>query len=156
MMQYSHRGELNPTPSLFDSLIAFTQPTIEPAPVPAHFPHLSELSLNGRTEHCQWLLAPVLRDLSTSLQERWLTLVAPPKHITHTWLKEIGLNRERIILLHRVEQQDAMALACRALSAGRSHTVVSWLNLIDNRARQQLDHAAARGRSQSLNIQLSC
>ena len=154
MMQYSHRGEINPSPSLFDSLMAFTQPMIEHTPV--HYPHFSELSLNGRTEHCQWLLAPVLRDLSASVQERWLTLIAPPEHITHSWLKEIGLNRERIILLHQVEQNNAMALACRALSAGCSHTVVSWLNRMDNRTRQQLDRAAASGRSQSLNIQLSC
>lgn len=59
----------------------------------------SELSLRGAPGHCQSLLAPVLRELSEEDEARWLTLIAPPPSLTQAWLRDAGLNRERILLL---------------------------------------------------------
>ncbi|WDY56411.1 SOS-induced cell division inhibitor SulA [Pseudomonas sp. PSKL.D1] len=114
----------------------------------------SELSLRGAPEHCQSLLAPVLRELSEEQEARWLTLIAPPASLTQAWLRDAGLNRERILLLQPSGSQSALQLACEALRLGRSHTVVSWLGNVNAAARQQLVRAASTGNAQSLNIRL--
>lgn len=114
----------------------------------------SELSLRGAAGNCLNLLAPILRDLSQDRNDRWLTLIAPPSSVTQAWLRDAGLNRERIILMHPRGPQTALELTREALRLGRSHTVVSWINPISASARQQLISAARTGDAQSLNIRL--
>lgn len=114
----------------------------------------SELSLRGAAGHCLNLLAPILRELSQNHDARWLTLIAPPASLTQAWLRDAGLNRERILLLHPRGEQSALELAQQALKLGRSHTVVSWLHPLERQARLQLESAARQGQAQSLNISL--
>lgn len=114
----------------------------------------SELSLRGAAGNCLNLLAPILRELSEDQDARWLTLIAPPASLTQTWLRDAGLNRERILLLQPRGTQNAQQLACEALRLGRSHTVVTWLNPLNANSRQQLISAARTGEAQSLNIRL--
>jgi len=114
----------------------------------------SELSLRGAAGNCLNLLAPILRELSQDQDARWLTLIAPPASLTQAWLRDAGLNRERILLLHPRGTQSAQQLTCEALRLGRSHTVVSWLNPLSSQSRQQLISAARTGDAQSLNIRL--
>ncbi|MBH3407645.1 CDP-glycerol--UDP-pyrophosphoryl-N-acetylglucosaminyl-N-acetylmannosamine glycerophosphotransferase [Pseudomonas glycinae] len=114
----------------------------------------SELSLRGAAGNCLNLLAPILRELSDDQDARWLTLIAPPASLTQTWLRDAGLNRERILLLQPRGAQSAQHLACEALRLGRSHTVVTWLNPLSAGSRQQLISAARTGDAQSLNIRL--
>ncbi|MFJ4546596.1 SOS-induced cell division inhibitor SulA [Pseudomonas sp. NPDC088885] len=114
----------------------------------------SELSLRGAAGNCLNLLAPILRELSEDQDARWLTLIAPPASLTQTWLRDAGLNRERILLLQPRGMQSAQQLACEALRLGRSHTVVTWLNPLNTTSRQQLISAARTGDAQSLNIRL--
>lgn len=114
----------------------------------------SELSLRGAAGNCLNLLAPILRELSEDKDARWLTLIAPPSSLTQTWLRDAGLNRERILLLQPRGTQSALELTREALRLGRSHTVVSWINPINAAARQQLVGAARIGDAQSLNIRL--
>ncbi|MCD5992772.1 CDP-glycerol--UDP-pyrophosphoryl-N-acetylglucosaminyl-N-acetylmannosamine glycerophosphotransferase [Pseudomonas sp. CDFA 602] len=114
----------------------------------------SELSLRGAAGNCLNLLAPILRELSQDMDARWLTLIAPPSSLTQAWLREAGLNRERILLLQPRGTQSALELTREALRLGRSHTVVSWINPLGTSARQQLISAAKIGQAQSLNIRL--
>ena len=114
----------------------------------------SELSLRGAAGNCLNLLAPILRELSQDKDARWLTLIAPPASVTQAWLRDAGLNRERILLLQPRGTQSAQELTREALRLGRSHTVVSWINPISTSARQQLVAAARIGDAQSLNIRL--
>ncbi|MHC8361039.1 SOS-induced cell division inhibitor SulA [Pseudomonas sp. PMCC200344] len=114
----------------------------------------SELSLRGAAGNCLNLLAPILRELSQEQDARWLTLIAPPASLTQAWLRDAGLNRERILLLQPRGTQSAQQLTCEALRLGRSHTVVSWLNPLSSTSRQQLISAARTGDAQSLNIRL--
>jgi cell division inhibitor SulA len=114
----------------------------------------SELSLRGAAGQCQSLLAPVLRELSEEDDARWLTLIAPPASLTQAWLRDAGLNRERILLLHPRGNQSPLQLTCEALRLGRSHTVVSWLGSVNASARQLLLRSASAGNAQSLNIRL--
>ena len=115
----------------------------------------SELRLSGSLGNCRHLLGPVLRELSLNQDARWLTLIAPPSSLTQTWLRNSGLNRERIMLLHPRGEQSARDLACSVLRLGRSHTVISWLHPLDASTQQQLANAAQAGGAQSLNISLS-
>ncbi|MEE4125692.1 SOS-induced cell division inhibitor SulA [Pseudomonas viridiflava] len=114
----------------------------------------SELSLRGAAGNCMNLLAPILRELSQDDDARWLTLIAPPSNLTQAWLRDAGLNRERILLLQPRGTQSALELTREALRLGRSHTVVSWINPLSTSARQQLIGAARIGEAQSLNIRL--
>lgn len=114
----------------------------------------SELALRGTAGHCLHLLAPILRELSQNQDARWLTLVAPPASLTQSWLREAGLNRERILLLQPRHEQSALELAEEALKLGRSHTVISWLHPVEHNTRQRLAQAANTGGAQSLNISL--
>ncbi len=114
----------------------------------------SELTLRGAAGNCLSLMAPILRELSQDTSDRWLTLIAPPSSLTQTWLRDAGLNRERILLLQPRGTQSALELTREALRLGRSHTVVSWLNPLSAAARQQLVNAARVGNAQSLNIRL--
>ncbi|MVW76103.1 SOS-induced cell division inhibitor SulA [Pseudomonas xionganensis] len=117
-------------------------------------PAFSEIVLRGAAGNCLSLLAPILRELSDNQDKRWLTLIAPPSSLTQNWLREAGLNRERILLLHPRGEQSPLQLAQHALELGRSHTVVSWLNPLEPKARQTLEQAAQQGQAQSLNISL--
>ena len=159
-MQFPHVPQQAQLP-LFEAFLA--QPVLprvktrQPARQSNKPQAFSELSLRGALEHCQSLLAPVLRDLSELSEEhdaRWLTLIAPPGSLTQAWLRDAGLNRERILLLQPRGNQSALQLACDALRLGRSHTVVTWFNPVSNGARLQLPNAARAGDAQSLNIRL--
>ncbi|KQQ57258.1 CDP-glycerol--UDP-pyrophosphoryl-N-acetylglucosaminyl-N-acetylmannosamine glycerophosphotransferase [Pseudomonas sp. Leaf127] len=140
-----------PMPVSMDVPLAATlQPALQ-EPAPDVF---SEVSLRGAAGNCLSLLAPMLRELSLGPNARWLTLVAPPPSLTQNWLREAGLNRERILLLQPSGNQNALQLAREVLRLGRSHTVVSWFNPLSPAARQQLMAAARIGDAQSLNIRL--
>ncbi|NWE11703.1 SOS-induced cell division inhibitor SulA [Pseudomonas yamanorum] len=144
--------------SLFEAFMAqplapILKETVE-APWSAEPEAFSELSLRGAAGSCLSLLAPILRELSEEQDARWLTLIAPPSSLTQAWLRDAGLNRERILLLQPRGTQSAQQLTCEALRLGRSHTVVSWLSPLSTAARQQLISAARTGDAQSLNIRL--
>ncbi len=112
----------------------------------------SEISLSGSAQQCLQLIAPILRDLSEDEKDRWLTLISPPQQITAQWLRNAGLNRERILVLRPRGLQSSQELACEALRLGCSHTVISWFNPLPNAAQAQLVNAARAGAAQSLNI----
>ncbi|CRM15268.1 Cell division inhibitor SulA [Pseudomonas sp. 24 E 13] len=144
--------------SLFEAFMAqplapILKETVE-APWSCEPEVFSELSLRGAAGSCLSLLAPILRELSEEQDARWLTLIAPPASLTQAWLRDAGLNRERILLLQPRGAQSAQQLTCEALRLGRSHTVVSWLNPLNATAKQQLIGAAHTGDAQSLNIRL--
>ncbi|HBX56029.1 SOS-induced cell division inhibitor SulA [Pseudomonas sp. UBA2684] len=143
---------------LFEAFLATTAPALLNEVVETPWQDepqaFSEMSLRGAAGHCLNLLAPILRELSQNHDARWLSLIAPPSSLTQTWLRDAGLNRERILLLHPRGEQSALELAQEALKLGRSHTVVSWLHPLAQHARQQLEQAARQGQAQSLNISL--
>lgn len=112
----------------------------------------SEISLSGQTQQCLQLIAPILRELSEGENDRWLTLISPPEHITAQWLRDAGLNRERILVLHPRGMQSSQELACDALRLGCSHTVISWFNPLPRAAKTRLITAARTGKTQILNI----
>ncbi|WP_419711163.1 SOS-induced cell division inhibitor SulA [Pseudomonas sp. NFX224] len=157
-MQFPHTSQQAQLPLLFEAFLA--QPMapilkeVVESPWSAEPEVFSELSLRGAAGNCLNLLAPILRELSDDQDARWLTLIAPPASLTQAWLRDAGLNRERILILQPRGTQSAQQLTCEALRLGRSHTVVSWLNPLSATSRQQLVSAARTGDAQSLNIRL--
>ena len=147
-MQFPHTPQQAQLP-LFEAFMA--QPLapilkdVVESPWSAEPEVFSELSLRGAAGNCLNLLAPILRELSEDQDARWLTLIAPPASLTQAWLRDAGLNRERILLLQPRGTQSAQQLTCEALRLGRSHTVVSWLNPLNTTSRQQLISAARTG-----------
>ena len=114
---------------------------------------LNELSLSGSSSLSLHLLTPMLRELSAEQGDRWLTLIAPPKALNRQWLRQSGVNRERILMLVPKAGQSALQLTERALRLGHSHTVVSFADL-NSQARERLVNAATQGQSQALNVVL--
>ena len=112
----------------------------------------SEIALSGQAQQCLQLIAPILRELSEGENDRWLTLISPPEHITAQWLRDAGLNRERILVLHPRGMQSSQELACDALRLGCSHTVISWFNPLPRAAKSRLISAARTGKTHVLNI----
>lgn len=153
-MQYQPTAG-KPQLSLFEGLIAHQLTPFGNATSPAQpdADYLSEMSVSGSESHCRLLLAPILRELSEA-DGRWLTLIAPPVSVSPAWLRESGLNRERIMLLQAGNAEAALELSCKALAAGCSHTVISWLGRLDAGKRCRLQTAARQGGTQSLNIRL--
>ncbi|WP_454866456.1 SOS-induced cell division inhibitor SulA [Pseudomonas umsongensis] len=156
-MQFPYTSQQAQLPLQFEAFMAQPMAPIlkeVESPWSAEPEVFSELSLRGAAGNCLNLLAPILRELSQDQDARWLTLIAPPASLTQTWLRDAGLNRERILLLQPRGAQSAQQLTCEALRLGRSHTVVSWLNPLSKISRQQLISAARTGDAQSLNIRL--
>lgn len=157
-MQYSQSLIPRPQLSLFQEALfssgvapALSEP-VTAARASVDTRHISELQLNACASNYQLLLAPILRELSTNSGNRWITLVAPPGSLNQEWLRQARLNRERIIVLHPRGAQSALELTCQALSLGRSHTVVCWLNEIGSPTREALEAASSQGQTQLLNI----
>lgn len=157
-MQYQPHPTAGKPPqlSLFEGFIAHRLTPFAEIATAAQPPDdcLSEMTLSGSNGHCRLLLAPILRELSEATDTRWLTLIAPPASLSHRWLRESSLNRDRILLLPALENQGALDLACKALIAGCSHTVITWFSRLDRASRLRLRAAAKLGNTQSLNIRL--
>ena len=156
-MQFPHTPQQAQLPLFEAFMVQPLAPTLKEvveSPWSAEPDVFSELSLRGAAGNCLNLLAPILRELSEDQDARWLTLIAPPASLTQAWLRDAGLNRERILLLQPRGTQSAQQLTCEALRLGRIHTVVSWLNPLSSASRQQLISAARTGDAQSLNIRL--
>ncbi|WP_407297786.1 SOS-induced cell division inhibitor SulA [Stutzerimonas zhaodongensis] len=157
-MQYHHHPTAAKPPqlSLFDGLVAHRLTPFEEVEraTQAGIDCLSEMTFSGSSDHCRMLLAPMMRELSEAADIRWLTLIEPPASLSQNWLRETGLNRDRILLLQARKTQSALELACKALVSGCSHTVVTWFPRLDKASRLKLQVAAAQGNAQSLNIRL--
>lgn len=157
-MQYQSHSALGNPPQLplFEGLMAHRLAPLDDVlnSTPAPDDSLSEMTLSGSGEHCRLLLAPVLRELSEAPDTRWLTLIAPPTSMPLGWLRESGLNRDRILLLQARDTSAALELACKALMSGCSHTVITWFPRLDKGNKLKLRIAASQGNAQSLNIRL--
>jgi cell division inhibitor SulA len=144
---------------LFEAFMAQAMAPIQLEPIEQPWSEdsgpFSEMTLSGSLNHCRHLLGPILREMSQNQDARWLTLVAPPASVTTAWLRSLGLNLDRLMLLSPSADKDALELACEALRLGRSHTVISWVMPVDQQVRQRLGNAARQGGAQSLNIRLA-
>ncbi|HSP30658.1 MAG TPA: SOS-induced cell division inhibitor SulA [Halomonas sp.] len=165
-MQYSrhphHPGPLVQAELFHNALMAsrYAGPTkvavAKPATTAAVETGFSEIALNGAPGQCLQWLAPVLRDLSQAEAPGWLTLLDPPEAVSHHWLRNAGLDPERILIVRAKSGMDSLELCCELLRLGCSHTVVSWMSDDGQQAvtSNRLTRAARDGQCRSLNIRL--
>lgn len=126
------------------------------APEPLVESGFSEIALNGAPSQCLQWLAPVLRDLSQAQAPGWLTLLDPPAAVSHLWLRNAGLDPERILIVRSKSGMNSLELCCELLRLGCSHTVVSWMADVSpaGKSSNVLTRAAREGRCRCLNIRL--
>ena len=117
-------------------------------------PSINEMILAGRPWQAAHLLKPLLNELADETRQRWLTLVLSDEDASQTvrWLKSSGINNSRVQVLNHNADNDSLELTRKALEAGTSHTVISWVKQLDQPALQQLEMAAKNGQCQGLAI----
>ncbi|WP_022962365.1 SOS-induced cell division inhibitor SulA [Halopseudomonas pelagia] len=158
-----HTGTLVQAELFHNALMAsrYTLPTSTksartPTPEPLVESGFSEIALNGAPSQCLQWLAPVLRDLSQAQAPGWLTLLDPPAAVSHLWLRNAGLDPERILIVRSKSGMNGLELCCELLRLGCSHTVVSWMSDVSQAGitSNLLTRAARDGHCRSLNIRL--
>lgn len=124
---------------------------LEPAEKPCT---VNELILSGNPWQSGQLLAPILNELANDSEQRWLTLILSEQNADKTlsWLKSSGLSSHKIQILNTRNSDRSLELTHKALAAGTSHTVISWLNQLDSRWLSKLESAAKSGQCQGLAI----
>lgn len=132
------------------------KPVRNPAPDLRVESGFSEIALNGAPTQCLQWLAPVLRELSQAQAPGWLTLLDPPAAVSHLWLRNAGLDPERILIVRSKSGMNSLELCCELLRLGCSHTVVSWMPDVSpaSLSSNLLTRAAREGHCRSLNIRL--
>ncbi|MEH6444164.1 MAG: SulA-like leucine-rich domain-containing protein [Oceanospirillaceae bacterium] len=96
------------------------------------------------------MLLPLLATLSKD--DRWFAWVSPPKNLPKTLLKEAGVALNKVMLLYPDEQNSALNLARKALSAGTCHAVISWTGNLSEHELANLQHSANLGASHAIVI----
>lgn len=153
LMASRYAGPARSAPAKKPVATAAVSAAVETASVETGF---SEIALNGAPGQCLQWLAPVLRDLSQAEAPGWLTLLDPPEAVSHFWLRNAGLDPERILIVRAKSGMDSLELCCELLRLGCSHTVVSWMSDDGQQVvtTNRLTRAARDGKCRSLNIRL--
>ncbi|RDH43858.1 SulA-like leucine-rich domain-containing protein [Zooshikella ganghwensis] len=115
---------------------------------------VSEFVFSGPEQLLASIIPSILADLNNDNTQRWLTIVCPPelKSLTIRWLQDSKLNRQTTLFLTATSEVSLLQLTLQALQMGKSHTVVCWLDYIDEHTVELLEGAAQRGNSQAINI----
>ena len=115
---------------------------------PVQQSRVTQLHLPGNTTACRYLLPGMLKELSASLDNRWLCWVAaqPVKQLLCNGpRRDIQLGRV-LQVVSREPHPELLRLALQALANGRSHTVVVLLDYQPSKADlSMLENAAAAG-----------
>lgn len=96
------------------------------------------------------MLLPLLATLSKD--DRWFAWVSPPKHLPKSLLQSAGIALDKVMLLYPDEQNSALKLAKKALSAGTCHAVISWGGDLSEHEMSNLEHSARIGASHGILI----
>lgn len=118
----------------------------------ARVQRITQLVLPDQLHHHWPLILPMLSHLSQLADSRWLSCIG----LVHAHKKDCqqyGLNWQRLLQVFPNNRCAVFELTERALNAGRSHTVVSWLPQAPSPAELlRLERAAANGRCQGIVI----
>jgi len=96
------------------------------------------------------MLLPLLAVLSKD--ERWFAWISPPKNLPKSLLESAGIALDKVMLLYPDEQNSALMLAKKALSAGTCHAVISWETHLSEHEMSNLEHSAKLGASHGILI----
>jgi len=96
------------------------------------------------------MLLPLLATLSKD--DRWFAWVSPPKNLPKSLLESAGIALDKVMLLYPDEQNSALLLAKKALSAGTCHAVISWGGDLSEHEMSNLEQSARAGASHGILI----
>ena len=122
-------------------------------PFTSAFSRISELQIPSGNQLCrQLLLTGILRELNSNDDRRWACWVAntPVKALLSDSLRKSGHHLLQVLAR---DSDELVPLAIRALSSGRSHTVVLMLDrALDPGQHALLEQAAQKGEADCLLI----
>ena len=116
---------------------------------------VNELILSGPAWQSGLFLSPVLNRLANEEEQRWLTLILSDSNNqaqTIKWLKSEGISSSNVRVLNRKNSKQPLDLTYQALACGTSHTVISWINQMDQEELSMLEDAARSGQCNCLTI----
>jgi len=111
---------------------------------------ITEIVLQGDDLSQMPILLPLLAQLSRD--QRWFVWVAPPVLLPKALLQDAGIDLKKVILLKPDEQNSEYELACKALSAGTCHAVITWPGYLSSEQLQGLEAAAREGSSHGVVV----
>ena len=111
---------------------------------------ITEIITSDEQESSLTMLLPLLATLSKD--ERWFAWVSPPKNLPKSLLQEAGIALDKVMLLYPDDQNSALNLAKKALSAGTCHAVISWSGGLSEHELNHLEHSAKIGASHGILI----
>ncbi|GAA0683965.1 SulA-like leucine-rich domain-containing protein [Marinobacterium maritimum] len=112
---------------------------------------VTEILLHNSQVSLHPVLLPMIAQLSRD--SRWLTLVNPPADLSRELLNQAGAVTGHILSLHsRDGKHEPLKLCQQALSAGTSHTVITWCESGRTTPLHQLDLAATQGGAQAILV----
>ncbi|MER2492063.1 SulA-like leucine-rich domain-containing protein [Catenovulum sediminis] len=87
------------------------------------------------------------------LQEskRWLCIIAPSKMPSKSFLREMGVQLDKMLVIHQ-QKSSAYTTTKKALLAGKCSTVVAWLDSCSNAQHQEIKALATQAKSQIVLI----
>ncbi len=112
--------------------------------------NITEIITSGEEVSSVAMLLPLLATLSKD--DRWFAWVSPPKHLPKELLKQAGIEIDKVMLLYPDEQNSALSLAKKALSAGTCHAVISWNGILSEHEFANLEQSAKAGASHGILI----
>lgn len=112
---------------------------------------VTEILLHNSKVSLHPVLLPMISQLSRST--RWLTLINPPADLSRELLTRVGAVTGHILSLHsRDGRHEPLKLCQQALSAGTSHTVITWCEPGRTTPLHKLDLAATQGDAQAILV----
>mgnify|MGYP000167942658 CR=1 FL=1 len=116
---------------------------------------VSQLSLPSNTSACRYLLPGMLKELNNSSDDRWLCWVAqqPVKALMRAGQGKTQEQNRVLQIVSREPHPELLRLASRALSTGKSHTVILVLDYQpSSQDIAELEAAAQNGGSECLVV----
>lgn len=111
---------------------------------------ITEIITSDEQESSLTMLLPLLATLSKDA--RWFAWVSPPKNLPKSLLQEAGIALDKVMLLYPDDQNSALNLATKALSAGTCHAVISWSGDLSEHELNHLEQSAKIGASHGILI----
>lgn len=100
------------------------------------------------------IFSPMVLSILANLSQddRWFAWLAEDSKLPKSELEAAGTAIEKLLTLRPSERHNALLLACRALSAGTCHLVLTWSGDMSKEDLAALEAAAKQGKSQCLLI----
>jgi cell division inhibitor SulA len=141
------------TPSGASAAVTIHANALECSPIKRPFDFsgkITEIIMQDDHEYNFQLLMPLLAQLSQD--ERWFAWIAPPLKLPKAWLKQAGIDLNKVMMLMPSENHGIYELAQQALKAGTCHAVISWPGALNDQELKGLEAAAKTGHSHGILI----